>query len=107
MAKRRRLATPSSADLDRIEEQFRSETYERPALGRGIAPIAQVAGDSAALSSAESTESRAGRARPRPTRPAARPTMPPMPPRMPPPRPMTPQTRQPTPPKRCRSRPPT
>lgn len=63
MAKRRRLATPSSADLDRIEEQFRSETYERPALGRGIAPIAQVAGDSAALSSAESTESRAGRAR--------------------------------------------
>ncbi|WP_199258108.1 ParB/RepB/Spo0J family partition protein [Paracoccus binzhouensis] len=63
MAKRRRLETPSSADLDRIEEQFRSETFERPALGRGIAPIAQVAADSAALTSAESTESRAARAR--------------------------------------------
>ncbi|WP_140848123.1 ParB N-terminal domain-containing protein [Paracoccus sp. FO-3] len=64
MAKRRRLETPSSADLDRIEAQFRSETFERPALGRGIAPpIAQVAADSAALSSAESVEGRAARAR--------------------------------------------
>ncbi|MTH34366.1 chromosome partitioning protein ParB [Paracoccus limosus] len=63
MAKRRRLETPSSADLHRIEEQFRSETHDRPMVGRGIAPIAQVAADSAALSSAESTESRASRAR--------------------------------------------
>ncbi|MDS9469976.1 ParB N-terminal domain-containing protein [Paracoccus sp. MBLB3053] len=63
MAKRRRLETPSTADLDRIEAQFRSETIERPALARGVAPIAQIAADSAALSSTESTESRASRAR--------------------------------------------
>lgn len=63
MAKRRRLETPSSADLDRIEEQFRSETSDRPALGRGIAPIAQVAADSAALSTVESADVRAARAK--------------------------------------------
>ncbi|WP_189654946.1 hypothetical protein [Paracoccus mutanolyticus] len=45
MAKRRRLETPSIADLSRIEEQFRSET-SLPSLGRGIAPIAQVAAES-------------------------------------------------------------
>lgn len=63
MAKRRRLETPSSADLDRIELQFRSETSERPALGRGVAPIAQIAADSAALASPETTEARTARAR--------------------------------------------
>ncbi|WP_288951661.1 ParB N-terminal domain-containing protein [uncultured Paracoccus sp.] len=63
MAKRRRLETPSSADLDRIEAQFRSETPERPALGRSIAPIAQVAADSAALAATDSIEVRESRAR--------------------------------------------
>lgn len=63
MAKRRRLETPSSADLDRIEAQFRSETRERPALGRSVAPIAQVAADSAAVAATESVEAREERAR--------------------------------------------
>lgn len=61
MVKRKRLEAPSTADLDRIEEQFRSETSPRGA--RGLAPIAQVAADSAALSSAEDAETRAARAR--------------------------------------------
>ena len=63
MAKRRRLETPSNADLDRIEEQFRSETSERLTPLRGIAPIAQVAGDSAAAAPTDSAGPRAERAR--------------------------------------------
>lgn len=63
MVKRRRLETPSSADLDRIEQQFRSETSDRPAIARGIAPIAQVAADSAAQVQTESADARAARAR--------------------------------------------
>ncbi|MFG6083500.1 ParB N-terminal domain-containing protein [Paracoccus litorisediminis] len=63
MAKRRRLETPSTADLDRIEQQFRSETGDRPVIGRGIAPISQVAAESAAMVPVESTEVRAARAR--------------------------------------------
>lgn len=63
MAKRRRLETPSSADLNRIEEEFRSETPDRPPGLRGIAPIAQIAADSAAQSQAESADARAARAR--------------------------------------------
>ena len=62
MVKRRRLETPSSADLSRIEEQFRSET-SLPSLGRGIAPIAQVAAESAAVASPESAAARAARAK--------------------------------------------
>ena len=62
MAKRRRLETTSSADLSRIEEQFRSET-SLPSLGRGIAPIAQVAAESAAVASPESAAARAARAK--------------------------------------------
>ena len=61
MVKRKRLEAPSTADLDRIEEQFRSETSPRSM--RGLAPIAQVAADSAALSSAEDAETRASRAK--------------------------------------------
>lgn len=63
MAKRRRLETPSTDDLSRIEEEFRSETFDRPASARGIAPIAQVAADSALHSHAGGTDSRAARAR--------------------------------------------
>lgn len=61
MAKRRKLEAPSSAALGRIEEEFRRET---PAgQGRAVAPIAQVAADSAALSHTASAESRAADAR--------------------------------------------
>lgn len=63
MAKRRRLETPSTADLDRIEQAFRSETSERPPIGRSIAPISQIAAESAALAAVESADIRAARAR--------------------------------------------
>ena len=42
MVKRRRLEAPSTDDLTRIEAEFRSETFDRAASVRGIAPIAQV-----------------------------------------------------------------
>lgn len=60
MVKRRRLEAPSSADLDRIEEEFRSETSS---ARRGLAPIAQVAAESAADTQTEGAEARAARAR--------------------------------------------
>lgn len=63
MVKRRRLEAPSSSDLDQIEQQFRSETSNRPAIGRGIAPIAQIAAQSAAEAQTESADARAARAR--------------------------------------------
>ncbi|AGT11333.1 ParB/RepB/Spo0J family partition protein [Paracoccus aminophilus] len=63
MAKRRRLEAPTSADLSRIEETFRSETHERPSLAQGIAPIAQVVADSATLANLEGVEARAARAK--------------------------------------------
>lgn len=63
MVKRRRLETPSSDELDRIEHQFRSETSDRPMPARGIAPIAQIAADSAAQSSSETAATREARAR--------------------------------------------
>ena len=63
MVKRRRLETPSIDDLSRIEEAFRSETFDRPATARGLAPIAQVAADSAAHAQADGTDIRAARAR--------------------------------------------
>lgn len=63
MVKRRRLETPSSDDLSRIEQEFRRETSGRPSIGPGIAPIAQVAAESAASAPAEGTEMRATRAR--------------------------------------------
>ncbi len=63
MAKRRRLDTPSTADLDRIEQEFRRETSGRPSIGPGIAPIAQVVADSAALAQTDDADARAVRAR--------------------------------------------
>ncbi|WP_208353201.1 ParB/RepB/Spo0J family partition protein [Pseudaestuariivita rosea] len=45
MAKRRRLSAPSAEDLSKIEEEFRRETSENGR--RGMAPIAQVAADTA------------------------------------------------------------
>ena len=43
MAKRRKLEAPSSAELEKIEQEFRRETPGGP----GMAPIAQVASESA------------------------------------------------------------
>lgn len=63
MAKRRRLETPSNDDLSRIEAQFRSETIDRGMIAKGIAPIAQVAADSAAHLQAEHHDARTARAR--------------------------------------------
>ncbi len=45
MAKRRKIAAPSAADLDRIEEEFRRETQRAP--NAGMAPIAQVSAETA------------------------------------------------------------
>jgi ParB family chromosome partitioning protein len=63
MAKRRRLETPSTDDLSRIEQEFRSETSDRFSPSRGIAPIAQMAADSASLSQTENADAREKRAR--------------------------------------------
>ena len=63
MVKRRRLETPSNDDLTRIEEQFRRETLGRPSLGPGMAPIAQVAAESASLATTGDGEARAARLR--------------------------------------------
>ena len=60
MVKRRRLETPSTADLSRIEAEFRSETSGRLS---GVAPIAQVAAEAAARSQPEDADARASRAR--------------------------------------------
>ncbi|MGN7868529.1 ParB/RepB/Spo0J family partition protein [Paracoccus sp. 22332] len=65
MVKRRRLETPSTDDLSRIEAEFRRETHGRPSVGPGIAPIAQVAADTAAQGSLEPADARAERARDR------------------------------------------
>ena len=62
MAKRRKLEAPSSEDLSRLEDEFRRET-PIAGIGRaGVAPIAQVAADSAALAQPASTEDRAHQA---------------------------------------------
>ena len=63
MVKRRRLEAPSTDDLRKIEEEFRGETTARPTPTRGLAPISQVAAESAREGHAESAETRAARAR--------------------------------------------
>lgn len=63
MVKRRRLETPSTDDLSRIEAEFRRETHGRPSIGPGIAPIAQVAAETAARGTAETADARAARMR--------------------------------------------
>ncbi|EKE43069.1 ParB-like nuclease [Oceaniovalibus guishaninsula JLT2003] len=62
MAKRRRIVTPTDADLTRFEEEFRS-TPSRPQPGAGLAPIAQVAAEAAEGASAEAATTREARAR--------------------------------------------
>lgn len=61
MAKRRRLEAPSTADMDKIEEEFRRETPARPSAG--AAPIAQVAADAAAAFDPIDPEARAALAK--------------------------------------------
>lgn len=65
MAKRRKLEAPSSEDISRIEDEFRRETSTRTGLGaaRSLAPIAQVAADSAAQSETTDPKTRADQAR--------------------------------------------
>lgn len=63
MAKRRRLETPTTDDLSRIEAEFRRETSGRSIAGAGMAPIAQVAAESAALGGVGGVDARAERAR--------------------------------------------
>lgn len=63
MVKRRRLETPSTDDLSRIEAEFRRETSGRPSVGPGIAPIAQIAAESASLGPAGDADARAARMR--------------------------------------------
>ncbi len=59
MAKRKKLEAPNSDDMQRIEEEFRRETPQRP-LG---APISQIAADSAQSATPESPAIRAERAK--------------------------------------------
>lgn len=61
MAKRRKISAPSADDLTRIEEEFRRETTNRPAMG--IAPISQVTADAAHAAEVQSPEVRAEQAR--------------------------------------------
>ena len=61
MAKRKRLEAPSTDDLSRIEAEYRSETRDRGAL----APIAQVAADSARAGHVQTSEAREAQARDR------------------------------------------
>ncbi len=61
MAKRRKLEAPSAEDLDRIEQEFRSETSRRSPM----APIAQVAADAAQQSQVLDAETRSQTARDR------------------------------------------
>ncbi|MBT2132452.1 ParB/RepB/Spo0J family partition protein [Aliiroseovarius lamellibrachiae] len=54
MARRRKLEAPSAEDMNRLEQEFRSETPMRNAM----APIAQVAADAAMQSPVVTTEAR-------------------------------------------------
>lgn len=65
MAKRRKLEAPSPEDISRIEDEFRRETSATPGPGggRSLAPIAQVAAESAARSETADAETRAEQAR--------------------------------------------
>ncbi len=62
MAKRRKLQAPSSADLNKLEEEFRRETSASgpgAPTARGMAPISQVAADAAAVAQPKTAEDRA------------------------------------------------
>ena len=63
MAKRRRLETPSSDDINKLEQEFRGETSARNPAPRGLAPIAQIAADSASHAQTGDADARADRAK--------------------------------------------
>ena len=69
MAKRRKLEAPSPEDLNRIEDEFRRETSAETGpvatlgAGRAMAPIAQIAADSAAHAETGDPARRAEQAR--------------------------------------------
>lgn len=63
MAKRRRLEAPSSVDLDRFEREFRDETGPGLKPGHGLAPIAQVAAETAREAQPTDAALRAARAK--------------------------------------------
>jgi len=59
MAKRRKLETPSAADLNALDAEFRSETPVRP--NPATAPISQIAADAAQASRVDSAQTRLDR----------------------------------------------
>ncbi|WP_380058915.1 ParB/RepB/Spo0J family partition protein (plasmid) [Falsihalocynthiibacter sp. SS001] len=61
MAKRRKVTAPSADELSKIEAEFRRETLNRP--NAGVAPISQVAAESARAHTAMDAENRAEIAR--------------------------------------------
>ncbi|WP_299632690.1 ParB N-terminal domain-containing protein [uncultured Roseobacter sp.] len=60
MAKRRKVSAPSADDLNRIEEEFRRETLNRP--NAALAPISQVSAESARSQEMADPETRATQA---------------------------------------------
>lgn len=60
MAKRRKIAAPSAEDLSKIEEEFRRETLAKPSAG--MAPISQVAAETARHQPVEGPDARIQRA---------------------------------------------
>lgn len=63
MAKRRKLELPKAEDLDRLEEEFRSETSPQKRPTGLTPPIAQVAADAATLAPVLDTAQRAEQAK--------------------------------------------
>ncbi|EBA02750.1 ParB-like nuclease [Rhodobacterales bacterium HTCC2150] len=61
MARRRKVVAPSAQDLEGIEAEFRRETLNRP--NAALAPISQVAAETAQMQSALSTQEREATAR--------------------------------------------
>lgn len=62
MAKRRKLEAPSSADLSKLEEEFRRETSATGSgapKARGMAPISQIAAETAAVAQPKTAQERA------------------------------------------------
>ncbi len=57
MAKRRKVSAPSADDLNRIEEEFRRETLNKPKAA--LAPISQVSAETAQAAAITDPESRA------------------------------------------------
>lgn len=61
MAKRRKVSAPSADDLNRIEEEFRRETLNKPKAA--LAPISQVSAETAQAAAITDPESCAAQKR--------------------------------------------